>query len=90
MPAHFLLEPIVESAMKKKFQKAMFLILLIFGTHSYSEESIVLAGIAEASGGGAIAGVSFRNGYRLAIEEINNSGGLAGKRISLKGTSINE
>lgn len=59
--------------MKTDFRTAIFFMLLIFSNRSYSEGNIVFAGITETRGSGAIAGISFRNGYQLAIEEINES-----------------
>ncbi|MFZ6772614.1 ABC transporter substrate-binding protein [Undibacterium sp. SXout7W] len=53
-----------------------------------AEGNIVFAGISEASGAGAIAGSSFKNGYTLAIDEINASGGIAGKTILLRQFNI--
>lgn len=70
--------------MRTNFRTAVFLMLLMLGKLAYGEDSIVFAGISEASGSGALAGISFRNGYQLAIEEINHAGGLGGKPISLK------
>ena len=42
-----------------------------------------LAGVTEAKGGGAVAGGNFRNGYQMAIQEINAAGGVLGQRIEL-------
>ncbi|MEP6504598.1 MAG: ABC transporter substrate-binding protein, partial [Betaproteobacteria bacterium] len=41
-------------------------------------------GVAEAlSGGAAQYGISIRNGYQMAAEEINAAGGINGKKIEL-------
>jgi branched-chain amino acid transport system substrate-binding protein len=50
---------------------------------SAAQADIAIAGITEAQGGGAVAGSAFRNGYRMAIEEINAAGGLLGHRLVL-------
>ena len=42
---------------------------------------IKVAEIVELSGGGAAAGSQYRNGVRLAINEINAAGGIMGKKI---------
>ncbi len=45
---------------------------------------ILLAGVTEARGVGAPAGTSFRNGYTIAIDEINAAGGLLGQKLVLR------
>lgn len=45
---------------------------------------ILLAGVTEARGVGTAAGTSFRNGYTIAIEEINAAGGLLGQKLVLR------
>jgi branched-chain amino acid transport system substrate-binding protein len=44
---------------------------------------IQLIGITEATGAGAAAGGSFKNGYLLALEEVNASGGVLGQQLVL-------
>jgi len=44
---------------------------------------LVLAGITEATGPGATAGMSFKNGYLLAIDELNAAGGVLGNQVKL-------
>lgn len=44
---------------------------------------IVLVGIAESTGPGATAGTSFKNGYSLAVDELNAVGGVLGHQIKL-------
>lgn len=44
---------------------------------------IPLAGVTEATGPGALAGGSFKNGYRMAIDEVNGSGGVLGQKLVL-------
>ena len=40
--------------------------------------------IVELSGGGASAGTNFDNGVKLAVKEINASGGILGRKIDLQ------
>jgi branched-chain amino acid transport system substrate-binding protein len=44
---------------------------------------IPIAGVIEARGAGAPAAASFRNGYRMAIDEINAGSGVLGQRLVL-------
>lgn len=44
---------------------------------------IGIAGVIEARGAGAPAATSFRNGYLMAIDEINADGGVLGQRLVL-------
>jgi len=44
---------------------------------------IPVAGVIEARGAGAPAATSFRNGYQMAIDEINTGGGVLGQRLVL-------
>ncbi len=44
---------------------------------------IRLAGIAESRGTGALPGTSFKNGYAMAVDEINASGGVIGQQLVL-------
>lgn len=44
---------------------------------------IALVGISEAGGGGTAAGSSFKNGYAMAIAEVNASGGVLGQQLVL-------
>jgi branched-chain amino acid transport system substrate-binding protein len=45
---------------------------------------ITLAGVTEARGAGAAAGTSFRNGYQLAVEQINAAGGVLGQPLRVQ------
>lgn len=58
--------------------------LLALTVASFAHADIRLAGVTEASGGGAAAGSSFKNGYLMAIEEINAKGGVLGQQLVLK------
>ncbi|WNO05753.1 ABC transporter substrate-binding protein [Rhodoferax mekongensis] len=44
---------------------------------------IPLAAVTEAKGPGALAGNSFKNGYRMAVDEINAAGGVLGQKLVL-------
>ena len=46
-------------------------------------ETIVLADVAELSGGGATVGTNWKNGIDLAVEEINAAGGILGNKITV-------
>lgn len=55
-----------------------------FGGCSRSSENEILIGEYESlTGSEATFGISSTNGLKLAVEEINNSGGLLGKKIKL-------
>ena len=42
---------------------------------------VLLYGIMELSGPGATPGTNFDNGVKLAVKEINASGGILGRRV---------
>lgn len=44
-------------------------------------QPIPIIGLVELSGSGATAGTNFDNGIKLAIREINSSGGVAGRQL---------
>lgn len=46
-----------------------------------AQETIKIANIVELSGGGASPGTYFRDGIKLAVNEINAAGGILGKKI---------
>ena len=69
------------SITQNKSVLAACLALGIFGLARADEIKI---GVAEAlSGGAAQYGLSIRNGFQLAIEEINSAGGVGGNKIAL-------
>jgi branched-chain amino acid transport system substrate-binding protein len=53
-------------------------------TQSAAAQEIVIPNIIELSGGGATVGAMWKNGSSMAIEEINASGGILGKKIRLE------
>lgn len=74
--------------MRAIFRSIIFLIFSALAAVAHGEEGVVFAGISESTGAGVIAGTSFKNGYNLAIEEINRDGGIAGKPIVVKQFNI--
>jgi branched-chain amino acid transport system substrate-binding protein len=56
-------------------------VLLTAPARSFAQATIKIANILELSGGGATAGTNFKNGVEMAVKEINESGGILGKKI---------
>ncbi len=56
--------------------------LLAFGATFAQAQEIKIANILELSGAGTTSGTMFKNGIEMAIKEINNAGGILGKKIS--------
>jgi len=50
-------------------------------TASMAQDVIKIANIVELSGGGVTPGTYFRDGIKLAVNEINAAGGILGKKI---------
>lgn len=50
---------------------------------AFAQDVVKIANIAELSGPGATAGVNWRDGAAMAVEEINAQGGILGKQIKL-------
>ncbi|TAG83791.1 MAG: amino acid ABC transporter substrate-binding protein, partial [Betaproteobacteria bacterium] len=46
-------------------------------------QAIKVAKIVELSGGGTTAGTMYRNGARLAFNEINAAGGIMGRKVEI-------
>jgi branched-chain amino acid transport system substrate-binding protein len=55
--------------------------LSAFALPAQAQNTIKIAGLYELSGAGASAGTMFRNGVNLAVKEINEAGGILGKKI---------
>lgn len=68
--------------MKTSLIAATSLVALL-GASVARAETIVLADVAELSGGGATVGTNWKNGIDLAVEEINAAGGILGNKISV-------
>jgi len=59
-------------------------ITIVFpGCNKSSENEILIGEYESLTGAEATFGISSTNGLKLAVEEINNSGGLLGKQIKL-------
>lgn len=71
--------------MQKRFAlKLIAACALAAGTvTAFAQQTIKIANIVELSGAGATAGTNFKNGVELAVNEINASGGILGKKIEL-------
>ena len=48
---------------------------------AHADQTIKIANIVELSGPGTTAGTLFKNGVELAVKEINENGGILGKKI---------
>jgi branched-chain amino acid transport system substrate-binding protein len=46
-----------------------------------AQTSVYIPDVVELSGPGAVSETNWRDGVALAIDEINNSGGILGRRI---------
>lgn len=68
-------------ALRPRFVQALGLSLLLAVLPARAD--LLLVGITESTGPGATAGTSFKNGYSLAIEELNAAGGVLGNQIKL-------
>jgi len=71
--------------MLRKFVSVGLLIVLgltvIGGALAAQEETVTFGIVCELSGSGANHGTQWRNGILLAIDEINNAGGILGRQI---------
>jgi len=57
--------------------------ILVFSPKFFSEGPIKICAILSCSGNGASLGKSLKNGLQLAIDEMNRSGGIGGRKIRL-------
>lgn len=71
--------------MKKIFTIKLIAALVIITTATalYAQQTVKFANIVELSGGGASAGTQFNNGAQLAFKEINEAGGILGRKIEV-------
>ncbi len=51
--------------------------------YAHAQESVKIGMVAELSGAGAPSGTNWRDGIKIAVEEINAEGGILGKQIDL-------
>src|SRR5690242_4328347 len=49
----------------------------------HAQDKVYMPAVLEESGPGAVSGTNFRDGLRLAVEEINAKGGILGKKIDM-------
>ena len=49
-----------------------------------AQQPVKIVSVVELSGAGATSGTNFRNGVELAVKEINATGGILGRQISLE------
>ncbi len=56
-------------------------VFLLSSSSSYAIETVKISGLVELTGNMRFAGMHFNNGVRLAIKEINESGGILGRQI---------
>lgn len=69
--------------MYRKHLLALSTVLLtVIGTAN-AQEIVKLGMVAELSGAGAPSGTNWRDGIKVAVEEINADGGILGKKIEL-------
>jgi branched-chain amino acid transport system substrate-binding protein len=54
---------------------------LAFAATVSAQQPLKVAGLVELSGTGATSGTNFDNGVKLAVKEINASGGILGRKI---------
>jgi len=50
---------------------------------AHAQETVKLGMVAELSGAGAPSGTNWRDGIKIAVEEINAEGGILGRKIEL-------
>ncbi|WP_428624012.1 ABC transporter substrate-binding protein [Sedimenticola sp.] len=68
--------------MNRKLTLSLALGLTVASTAAFSD--VRLADVAELSGAGAAAGAVWHDGIKMAVEEINASGGILGEKIDLR------
>lgn len=69
--------------MYRKHLLALSAALLATIGAAHAQETVKLGMVAELSGAGAPAGTNWRDGIKIAVEEINAEGGILGKKIEL-------
>ena len=52
-----------------------------FAGVAHAQQTIKIANIVELSGPGTTAGTLFKNGVEMAVKEINEAGGILGKKV---------
>lgn len=69
--------------MYKKHLFAISTALLMTAGGAMAQETIKLGMVSELSGAGAPSGTNWRDGVRMAAEEINAAGGILGKKVEV-------
>jgi branched-chain amino acid transport system substrate-binding protein len=69
--------------MYRKYLLTMSIALLVGWGVAHAEDTVKLGMVAELSGAGAPSGTNWRDGVKIAVEEINAEGGILGKKIEL-------
>jgi branched-chain amino acid transport system substrate-binding protein len=69
--------------MKSRVILALSAALLMGASAVHAQDAAKLAMVAELSGAGAPAGTNWRDGIKIAIEEINADGGILGKKVEV-------
>ena len=67
--------------MKRMFWLGLALGFLIIGPAAAQQEPVKIVGLVELSGTGTTSGTNFDNGIKLAVKEINASGGILGRKV---------
>lgn len=69
--------------MYHKYAIALSTALLATAGFANAQETVKLGMVAELSGPGAPSGTNWRDGIKIAVEEINADGGILGKKVEL-------
>lgn len=67
--------------MKMKKSLIMATAALLLAVPAYAQDTLKIGVVAELSGAGAPSGTNWRDGIRIAIEEINAAGGILKKKV---------
>lgn len=70
--------------MYRKYLLALSAAVMATAGTATAEETVKLGMVAELSGAGAPAGTNWRDGIKIAIEEINAEGGILNKTVELE------
>ena len=69
------------------FRSGLFLLAAVAGlglsSPSHAQSTVYMPAVVEESGPGAVSGTNYRDGLKLAVEEINAKGGILGKKIDM-------
>jgi len=67
----------------KRLLFLLFWVSLSAGSTVLAQDTIKIGEFGSLTGGNASFGISQNNGVQMALEEVNNSGGVLGKKIEL-------